>query len=266
MKSMVLSMCFILAMGSVTAEDGIKTREFKYSVGDMRMHGYLAHPADRSGALPGVLVVHEWMGLTDHARNSAEKLAARGYAALAVDMYGEGKVASGSDEARKWSGELKAGDRADMRRRIRGALDAFKALELTDPERIGAMGYCFGGTVVLELARSGADINGVVSFHGGLDTNRPEDAKDIQAAVLVLHGGDDPHVPEKDVTAFKEEMRRGDVDWQFVSFGGAVHSFTNPGAGNDPSQGAAYNQKADQRSWKYMRMFFNEVLKGSHVQ
>ncbi len=262
MKWMIITLCVLLSAGSMLAGDEIKTREFKYSIGEMRMHGYLAHPSDRTGALPGILVVHEWMGLTEHARQSAEKLANMGYVALAVDMYGEGKVASGTEEARKWSGELKAGDREEMRRRIRGALDAFKALELTDPERIGAMGYCFGGTVVLELARSGAALDGVVSFHGGLDTNRPEDAKNIQAAVLVLHGGDDPYVPEKDVTAFKEEMRIGDVDWQFVSFGGAVHSFTNPGAGDDPSRGAAYNERADTRSWKYMTLFFHEILKG----
>jgi dienelactone hydrolase len=132
---------------------------------------------------------------------------------------------------------------------------------LCDPKRIAAIGYCFGGTCVLELARSAADIAGVVSFHGGLDTPTPEDTKQIKCKVLVLHGGDDPHVPAKDVEAFENEMRTGGVDWQLVVYGGAVHGFTNPASGNDKSRGAAYDEKADRRSWEAMKVFFAEVLK-----
>ena len=132
---------------------------------------------------------------------------------------------------------------------------------LTDKLRIAAIGYCFGGTTVLELARSGAEIAGVVSFHGGLDTPNPDDAKNIKAKVLVLHGADDPNVPVSQVIAFQEEMRRAKVDWQMVSYGGAVHSFTNPDSGSDPSRGAAYNAKADKRSWEHMKVFFTEIFK-----
>jgi dienelactone hydrolase len=152
-------------------------------------------------------------------------------------------------------------DRALMRARVQAGLDALAGSELCDPRKVAAIGYCFGGTSVLELARSGADIAGVVSFHGGLDTPTPADAKNIKAKVLVLHGGDDPHVPRKDVEAFKNEMSAAGVDWQLVIYGGAVHAFTNPAAGNDKSRGAAYNADADRRSWEAMRAFFAEIFR-----
>jgi dienelactone hydrolase len=133
--------------------------------------------------------------------------------------------------------------------------------ELTDPNRVAAIGYCFGGTTVLELARSGAPITGVVSFHGGLSTPNPNDAKNIKAKVLALHGADDPNVPPKEVAAFEEEMRQGGVDWQLIAYGGAVHSFTDWNAGNDNSKGAAYNERADRRSWEAMKQFFAELFK-----
>jgi dienelactone hydrolase len=126
---------------------------------------------------------------------------------------------------------------------------------------MAAIGYCFGGTTVLEIARSGAELAGVVSFHGGLATPNPDDAKNVKGKILVLHGADDPFVPPKQVIAFQEEMRNAGMDWQMVSYGGAVHSFTNPDSGNDPSKGAAYNEKADRRSWEAMKVFFAEILK-----
>ena len=133
--------------------------------------------------------------------------------------------------------------------------------EFTDPTRIAAIGYCFGGTTVLELARSGADIAGVVSFHGGLSSPTPGDAKNIKAKVLALHGADDPNVPPKEVAAFEDEMRQAGVDWQLVAYGGAVHSFTDWNAGNDNAKGAAYNERADRRSWEAMKQFFAELFK-----
>lgn len=148
-----------------------------------------------------------------------------------------------------------------MRARALAGLDVLRNNPLCEPKRIAAIGYCFGGTVVLEIARSGADVAGVVSFHGGLDTPTPADAKNIKCKVLVLHGGDDPHVPAKDVAAFEEEMRAGGVDWQLVVYGGAVHGFTNPAAGNDKSKGVAYNAEADRRSWEAMKALFGEILK-----
>jgi dienelactone hydrolase len=132
--------------------------------------------------------------------------------------------------------------------------------ELTDPKRIAAIGYCFGGTAVLELARSGADLAAVVSFHGGLSSPAPADARKIKAKVLALHGADDPNVPPQEVAAFREEMRQGGVDWQLIAYGGAVHAFTDWNAGNDNSTGAAYNERADRRSWEAMRQFLAEVF------
>jgi dienelactone hydrolase len=152
-------------------------------------------------------------------------------------------------------------DRPLMRARARAGLEVLRKHELVDPKRIAAIGYCFGGMTVLELARSGADVAGVVSFHGGLSTPNPAEAKNIKAKVLVLHGGDDPNVPPEQVLAFQDEMRKAKVDWQMVIYGGAVHSFTNPASGNDPSRGAAYNEKADQRSWEAMRVFFAEIFR-----
>ena len=148
-----------------------------------------------------------------------------------------------------------------LRARVRAGLDVLTRHELTDTERIAAIGYCFGGTTVLELARSGADLAGVVSFHGGLSSPTPGDAKNIKAKVLALHGADDPFVPAAEVAAFKDEMRQGGVDWQLIAYGGAVHSFTHWDAGSDSSRGAAYNERADKRSWEATKQFFAELFK-----
>lgn len=245
---------------AVTAEAAVKTRVIEYRQGDTVLEGYLAWDDVRSVKRPGVLVVHEWTGLGPYVKKRAEMLARMGYVALAADIYGKGVRPAGPAEAAKTAGIYKD-DRALLRARVRAGLDTLKAQRFVDPQRIAAIGYCFGGTTVLELARDGADIRGVVSFHGGLATPKPEDAKNIRARVLALHGADDPFVKWDEVAAFQEEMRKGGVDWQFVSYGNAVHSFTNPEAGNDNSKGAAYNEKADKRSWEAMKAFFAEVFK-----
>ena len=152
------------------------------------------------------------------------------------------------------------GDRALYRKRLNLALEALKKDPLVDPAKLGAIGYCFGGTGALELARSGADVKGTVSFHGGLDSLKPEDARAIKGRVLVLHGADDPFVPAADITAFQEELRKAGVDWTMVYYGGAVHAFTNPGAGADSGRGAAFNAKADARSWQAMAAFFEDLF------
>jgi dienelactone hydrolase len=207
-----------------------------------------------------VLVVHEWTDLGDYAKGRARMLAEMGYVAFAVDIYGKGIRPKTPREAAAESGKHKK-DRQLMRARTQAGLDVLRQNPMCDSKRIAAIGHCFGGTCVLELARSGADVAGVVSFHGGLDTPNPADAKQIKGKVLVLHGGDDPHVPPKDVQTFEEEMRAAGVDWQLVAYGGAVHGFTNPASGNDKSRGAAYDAKADRRSWETMKVFFSEVLK-----
>jgi dienelactone hydrolase len=250
----------VLVGTSGLATAAVKTQVVEYQEGGTTLEGYLACDDAVQGKRPGVLVVHEWTGLGDYVKARARQLAEMGYLAFAADIYGKGVHPRTPQEAAAESGKYKQ-DRQLMRARVQASLAVLVANPLCDPKRVAAIGYCFGGTCVLELARSGADIAGVVSFHGGLDTPTPEDAKQIKCKVLVLHGGDDPHVPVKDVEAFENEMRAGGVDWQLVVYGGAVHGFTNSALGNDKSRGAAYDEKADRRSWEAMKAFFAEVFK-----
>ncbi len=256
----VLAAALILFLASLpcVVDAKVVTQTLEYRQGDVVLEGYLAYEKGKKGR-PGVLVVHEWMGLDEYAKMRARKLADLGYVAFAVDMYGKGVRAADTKEAAALSGKYKA-DRPLMRARIQAALDVLRRLPQVDPRRIAAIGYCFGGTTVLELARSGADVVGVVSFHGALDTPMPAQPGQVKARVLVLHGGDDPLVPREQVNAFEAEMRQAGVDWQLVAYGGAVHSFTNPAAGNDPSKGVAYDARADKRSWKAMKEFFDELF------
>ena len=187
-------------------------------------------------------------------------LARLGYVVFCADIYGKGVRVDNPQDAAKLATKYKD-DRPLLRARVNAAFDQLKKQPLVDGKRTAAIGYCFGGTTVLELARSGTDLAGVVSFHGGLNTPTPEDAKQIKGKVLALHGADDPYVPAAEVAAFEEEMRKAKVDWQLVGYGGAVHSFTMKEAGNDNSKGAAYNEKADQRSWEAMKVFFAEIFK-----
>jgi dienelactone hydrolase len=239
----------------------VQTKVIEYKQGDQVLEGYLAWDDAVKGPRPGVLVVHEWTGLGDYVKTRAKMLAELGYIAFAADIYGKGIRPATPQEAGAQAAIYK-NDPKLMRDRVRSALDVLRREPLCDPKRVAAIGYCFGGTCVLELARSGADMAGVVSFHGGLATTNPADAKNIRGKVLVLHGGDDPHVPPKEVAAFEDEMRSAGVDWQLVVYGGAVHAFTNPDSGSDKSRGAAYNAAADRRSWEAMKTFFAEIFKG----
>ncbi len=238
----------------------VRTQEVPYEQGGARLVGYLAYDGAVTGPRPAVLVVHEWWGLNDYAKRRTRQLAELGYVAFAADIYGDGTVAKDAKEAGALAGRFRGGDRALLRERVRAGLEALLNNPLTDRKRVAAIGYCFGGTAVLELARSGADIAGVVSFHGGLDTPNPATAGTLKAKVLVLHGADDPNVPTAQVNGFEEEMRKAKADWQLIMYGGAVHSFTNPDSGSDPSRGVAYNEKADRRSWEHMKVFFAEIL------
>jgi dienelactone hydrolase len=249
-----------LLLWTVAAQAAIKTEVVEYKDGDTVLEGYLAYDTAKTFVKrPGVVIVHDWMGLRENAKMRAEMMAKLGYVAFAADIYGKGVRPNGFDEARKLATQFKS-DRAVLRRRALAALDALKKAHEVEPKRIVAMGYCFGGTTVLEMARAGAPLAGVVSFHGGLSTPTPDDAKNIHGKVLVLTGADDPNVPPSEVQAFEEEMRKGSVDYEVVSYGGAVHSFTIKEAGDDNSKGAAYNAKADARSWQAMKDFFGEVL------
>jgi len=249
------------AVGSwpAIAEAKVRTQVVAYRQGDAVLQGYLAWDDARRGRRPGVLVIHEWTGLGPYVQGRARQLAALGYVAFAADVYGKGVRPATPKAAAAEAGKYRA-DRALLRARARAGLDWLRASKLVDPKRIAAIGYCFGGGAALELARSGAPLVGVVSFHGNLDTPHPEDARAIKGKVLVLHGADDPFTKDQ-VPAFEQEMRRAGVDWQMILYGGAVHGFTNPAHGDDPKKGAAYDAAADRRSFAAMRAFFDEVLR-----
>lgn len=232
---------------------------FPYTDGATKLAGYLARPAAAKGTVPGVVVIHQWMGLTDHERKVSDDLAKLGYVALAADIYGEGVKPANTAEAGKLAGHYK-GDRALYRQRIAAAITALKAQKGVDGNRVAVIGFCFGGTGALEAARAGMPVKGVVSFHGGLDVPAGFTPGPITAKVLVCHGADDPFVPAKDVAAFQEEMRASKADYVFVAYAGAVHAFTQREAGNDNSKGAAYNEAAHRRSWQHMKDFFREIF------
>jgi dienelactone hydrolase len=231
------------------------TESVDYEYEGLLLRGFLAHDGDGSKPRPGVLVVHDAGGLGEHIREKARRLAALGYVAFALDLWGEGKtvtdgmerlVALRSDFS-KWRGLARAG------------LDVLARRPEVDPSRLAAIGYCFGGTTVLELARSGAPLRAVVGFHSGLSPSSGE-VENIRGKVLVLIGADDPLIPPEARLAFEEEMRRGKVDWQISLYGNTGHSFTNPGADAFGRPGFFYQEDADRRSWAEMRRLFDEVF------
>jgi len=259
MKRGLLLLIGFLCAASLRA--AVQFQKVEYKEGDTVCEGLLVYDDTFQGKRPGIIVAHQWKGVTDFEKMRAEMLAMRGYVALCSDVYGKGVRADNPKDAAALAGKYKA-DRKLLRARINAALDFLRKQERVNPQIIGAIGYCFGGTTVLELARSGADVKGVVSFHGGLGSPAPADAKNIKSKVLVLHGADDPFVPADEVLAFQKEMRDAKVDWQLKAYGGAVHSFTDKSAGDDNSKGSAYNAQADVRSWREMTVFWDEVLPG----
>jgi dienelactone hydrolase len=245
---------------AVIARAAIHTETIEYQQGGTTLAGFLAYDDAIQGARPGVLIVHQWKGLTDYEQKRAEMLAKLGYVAFCADIYGNGVRPTTPQAAGAEAGKYKS-NRTLLRQRVNAGLDTLRRQKAVDAQRIAAIGYCFGGTTVIELARSGADLAGVVSFHGGLNSPTPADGKNIKCKVLACHGADDPHVPAKDLEAFETEMRDAGVDWRLIKYGGAVHSFTDWNSKGANSTGAAYNEKADKRSWEDMKAFFAEVLK-----
>ena len=218
-------------------------RTIEYKDGSQKLEGYLVYDDAVKTARPGVLVVHDWMGLTEENKTKADDVAKLGYVAFAADIYGKANMPKDQGEAAKLAGSFKA-DRKKLRSRVNAALAVLEKQNGVDKSHIAAIGYCFGGTTVLELGRSGSKVNSIVTFHGGLDSPTPADGKNIKAHVLVLHGADDPFNKPEEVKAFQEEMRNSKVDWQMNEYGGAVHSFTIKSAGSDNSKGAAYNARS----------------------
>ena len=257
----ILLLTMTLALGTAAAAPAALVEQVvTYDQGGTTLEGFLVYDDAVAGPRPGVLVVHQWMGLTDNERMRARMLAELGYVALACDVYGQGvrpvDTKGASAEAGKYYG-----DRALFRARLAAGLARLQAEKLVDKTRIAAVGYCFGGGGVLELARSGAQLAGVVSFHGSLDSPLPAQAGAVKAKVLVCHGAVDPYVKPEAVDGFIAEMEAAGVDYQLVMYAHAVHAFTQRAAGDDPAKGAAYDAAADARSWRHMQDFFAEILR-----
>ncbi|MGB7158650.1 MAG: dienelactone hydrolase family protein [Tepidisphaeraceae bacterium] len=242
------------------APAAIKTETVEYKQGDTTLKGFLAYDDASADKRPAVIIVHEWWGVTDYTKRRAHDVAALGYVAFVADMFADGKTAKDAKEAAALAGAIK-GNPDLLRARAQAALDVVKKQPLADGERVAAMGYCFGGTVALEMARAGMPLLGVVSFHGALSTQNPAQPDKLKAKVLALHGADDPFVPAEEVLAFGKEMQDARADWQLVAYGNAVHSFTNPNADKFGIPGVAYNEKADKRSWEAMKGFFAEIFR-----
>ncbi len=252
---------FLVGLISTTACANVIVTAIPYEQGEVKLQGWLAYDDAVKGPRPGIVVFPEWWGLTDYPKHRAEMLAQMGYVAFAADMYGEAKTTDSADEAGKMMNSIE-GNPSFMRARARAALDVLSKDPHVDPNRLAAIGYCFGGTVSLELARSGAKLTAVVSFHGGLATANPADAKNITGKVLVCTGGEDAFVPATQVAAFEDEMKQGKVDYQVIVYGGAHHAFTNPDADKHHIDNIAYNAAADRRSWDAMQQLFHEVFGG----
>lgn len=241
----------------------VKGQEIDYSADGVKLKGYIAYDDSIKGKRPGVLVVHEWWGQNEYPRKRARMLAELGYTAMALDMYGDGKTASHPEDAGKFAGMVMS-NMPVAKARFLAALDILKKNKMTDPTKIAAIGYCFGGGVVLAMARQGVDLDGVVSFHGSLKTAHPAQAGEVKAKVLVCNGEADPFTKPEDIKAFKSEMKNAKVDMRFKSYPGAKHAFTNPDAtalGKQFNLPLQYNAKADQQSWLEMQDFFKEIFK-----
>ena len=259
----IIGTILLLLTIAVTAHGEVRGEPVEYVVGGTTMKGYLAYDDSFSGKRPGILVVHEWWGNNDYTRKRARMLAELGYVALAADMYGEGKQARHPDDAKKFSAEIRK-NMPLARERFLAARKVLEDFKFTDPKRIGAIGYCFGGGVVLQMARDGVDLAGVVSFHGGLATESPAKPGSVKAKILVLTGADDKFVPPEQVEAFRREMKAAGADFRIISYPGALHAFTNPEADSYAKQfnmPIAYNADADKKSWAEMKAFFKDIFR-----
>lgn len=252
----------ILLMGATQSQAEIRTEEIQYESEGVELTGFVAWDDSIEKKRPGIIIVHEWWGHNDYVRNRAKMLAELGYVALAIDMYGDGKQANHPDEAGAFVKE--ATKNMDVAKaRFLAGLEILKGSSKTDSSKIAAIGYCFGGSTVLNMARLGTALKGVVSFHGSLGSNIKASAGDIKAKVLVCNGADDSFIPAEDITAFKEEMDQAGADYEVINYPGAKHSFTNPDADQYAQKFGmpiAYNKEADEQSWKDMQAFFKSIF------
>lgn len=244
---------------STTVHAKVVTQVIPYQENGINLEGYLAYDDVIEGKRPGILVVHEWWGLNDYARRRAEQLAQMGYTAFALDMYGKGKVTRHPQQAAEWMKQVNSNTQIWRQRALAG-LAVLKKDPHVDPNRVAAIGYCFGGATVQQLAYSSADIKGVVSFHGSLIAPSGEQEKPIKSKILICHGASDPFVKAGDVEHYIAAMEQSGADWQMIIYGGAKHSFTNPSADSAGMVALKYSPSADHRSWKQMQTFFKELF------
>jgi dienelactone hydrolase len=253
-----IALCLSLIATTVQAE--IQTKTIDYKVGDTTCKGFLAWDDAIEGKRPGVLVVHEWWGLNDYAKQRTEELAKLGYVAFAADMYGDGRTTTHPADAGKMAGEVRS-NVDNWRKRAEAALEVLKEQPQCDTEKLAAIGYCFGGATTLQLAYTGADLDAVSTFHAALPAATPEEAKQIKAELQINHGADDPMVNADAVAAFKEPLKEVEVKYEVIQYPGAVHSFTVPTANKVGIPGIAYNKDADEKSWQAMQELFERTLK-----
>jgi dienelactone hydrolase len=245
-------------LGASLANAEVKTKAIEYKDGDTVLTGVLAWDDAASGKRPGVLVVHEWWGLNDYAKSRAEQLAAAGYVAFALDMYGDSKVTEHADEAGAWMKQI-TGNIETWTRRAQLGLDVLKGQDAVDPAKVAAIGYCFGGATVMQMAYAGADVDAVVSFHGSLPP-APESVTAIAPRVLVAHGRDDAFIPAERIDAFQKGLDRAKANWEMTIYSGTRHAFTNPNAGEYGMDNLVYNETAAKHSWAAMMRLFSEVF------
>ena len=259
MKYAIAAIGAAVILSAAVSRGAIKSENVDYRIGNTTFKSVVVYDDAAGGKRPGIVVYPEWWGLTDYAKRRAHMLAEMGYVAMAVDLFGNGQTTEDAATAGKWAGALKA-DRKVLRERANAGLEQLKKNPRVDASKLGAIGYCFGGSTAIELGRSGADVKAIVTFHAALDSPSPADGKNIKGRLLVCHGGDDNFESPKDLAAFEEEMRQNHVDWQMNIYGGAVHSFTNPEADKHGIPGIAYNKRADERSWQDMQTVVREVF------
>ncbi|MFM9066118.1 MAG: dienelactone hydrolase family protein [Planctomycetota bacterium] len=257
-----LGLALLAALGSGGASRAalaeVRTKVVKYQHGDLECRGYLAWDDKREGNRPGILLVHEWWGLNDYARQRAEQLAALGYVAFAADMYGEGKIAQHPQEAGQMAAKVRE-NVTDWRKRAATALEVLKTQSHVDARRLGVIGYCFGGSTALQLAYTGADVQAVATFHAALPAATAPEAKQVKAKILVCHGADDSFIPPAAIQAFRGALDEAKVSYEFVAYPGARHSFTVKDADKHGIEGLKYNAAADEQSWRQMQQLFKSV-------
>jgi len=258
MRVTIAAICLgLITMFATAARADIKTKDIEYKHGDVVLQGTLAWDDSVKDKRPGVMVVHEWWGCNDYAKARAKQLAALGHVAFACDMYGKGVTTTDPAQAGKLAGAIRK-DNKVYRERAAAGLKVLADQPMVDAKNLAAIGYCFGGTTVLQLACSGADLKAVVSFHGGLFKPTPEDAKAIKCKVLICNGAADTFIDAGDRKALCDAFEAAKVDYEFVDYAGALHAFTNPDAGKAGLNGVAYDEKADRRSWDLMQAWFKE--------